>query len=100
MQGETRGAQAPVDEDMPPLIEGDDIVTIAGGPHLADSSRNALKRYINELKTHDESPHMPELRDPKSQRVESQPVTFTEEDASHVKFSHNDPLVVTIQIAN
>ena len=28
------------------------------------------------------------------------PITFTEEDARHVHFSHNDPLVVEAQIAN
>ena len=27
-------------------------------------------------------------------------MTFTEDDASHVQFPHNDPLVVTLQIAN
>ena len=73
-----------MEDDMPPPLEGDDIVTIAGGPNPAGASRNALKRYINELKTHDGSPHMPEPRAPQSQRVESHPVTFTEDDVLHV----------------
>ena len=51
--------QAPADEDMPPPIEGADIVTISGGPHPAGTSRNALKRYVNELKTSDGTPHVP-----------------------------------------
>lgn len=45
-------------------------------------------------------PHVPEPRALKSQRVKSQPITFIEEDALHVKFPHNEPLVVTVQIAN
>ena len=57
-------------------------------------------RYVSELKTNEGVPHITELRAPKSQRVESQPITFTKEDAAHVQFPHNDPLVVTIQVAN
>lgn len=98
--GQNRGAPAPVEDDIPSLIEGDDIVTIAGGPHPAGTSRNALKRYIDELKTHDRTPYVPEPRAPNSQRVESHPVTFTKDDASHVRFPNNDPFIVTLLIAN
>ena len=48
----------------------------------------------------DGSPYVPEPLAPKQQRVESQPTTFTEEDASHVQFPHNDHLVITFQLAN
>ena len=87
-------------ENMPPPIEGDDIITIAGGPHLAGTSRGSQKCYVNELKMHDGTPHVPEPRAPKHQRVESQPITFTKEDVEHVQFPHNDPLVITVQVAN
>ena len=83
-------------ENMPPPIEGKDIITIAGGPHLAGTSRGSQKCYVNELKMHDGTQHVLELRAPKHQRVESQPITFTEEDVEHVQFPHNDPLVITV----
>ena len=70
--------QVPADEDMPPPIEGADIITISGGPHPAGTSRNAQKRYVNELKKSDGSLHVPEARAPKQQKVESLPITFTE----------------------
>ena len=55
---------------------------------------------MNELKTSDGSPHIPEARALKQQKIESLPITFTEDDASHVQFPHHDPLVITIQVAN
>lgn len=42
-QAHSRVNQAPFDEDMPPPIEGDNIVTIDGGPHPAGTSRNSQK---------------------------------------------------------
>lgn len=67
---------------------------------MAETIRGSQKRYLNELKTHDGAPYFPEPRAPKSQRVESQSITFTEEDVAHVQFLHNDPLVIIFQIAN
>ena len=75
-------------------------MTIAGGPHPAGTSRNSQKWYVNELKTSDGTPYVPEPRAPKLQRVESQPITFMEKDAVHVQFPHHDPLVITVQVAN
>ena len=60
-----RGDQAPAMENMLPLIVGEDIITIAGGPHLAGTSRGSQKRYVNKLKTHDGTQHIPETRAPK-----------------------------------
>lgn len=40
-QAQPRVNQTLIDEDMPPPIEGADIVTIAGGPHLAGTSHNS-----------------------------------------------------------
>lgn len=94
------GYQAPTDHNRPFPLEGEDIIKISGGPHLARTSRGSKKRYVNEIKTHDGTPHVPEPRAPKHQRVESQPITFTEEDVEHVQFPHNDPLVITVQVAN
>ena len=85
---------------MPPPIEEADIVTLAGGPHPSGTSRNSQKRYVNELKTFDGTPYVPGPMDPKHQRVESQPITSTEEDAEHVQFAHHDPLVIIVQVAN
>ena len=84
------------EEDRPPPIDGEDVITILGGPHLAESGKNAQKRYVNELKTGDKSPYEPEPRAPKCQKIESQPITFTEDDVFHVQFPHNDPLVITL----
>ena len=41
-----------------------------------------------------------EERSPKNPKYESETLTFTEDDARHVRYPHNDPLVLTIQIAN
>lgn len=85
---------------MDPPIEGEDIITISGSPHIAGTSRGSQKRYVNELKTRDGTPHIPDPRAPKSQRIESQPITFTEDDALHVQFLHNDLMVITVHITN
>lgn len=64
-QAQPRVNQAPVDEDMHPPIEGADIVIIVGGRHPAGTSRNSQKIYVNELKTSDGTPYVPEPMAPK-----------------------------------
>ena len=85
---------------MPPPVEGVDVAIIAGGPHPAGTSRNAQKRYVSEIKTHDITLHVLEPRALKYPRIELLLVTFSEDDVLHVQFPHNDPIVVTIQVAN
>ena len=41
-----------------------------------------------------------EERPPKNPRYESESLTFTEDDARHVRYPHNDPLVIIVQIEN
>ena len=71
LQAQPQGGQVAADENMPPPILREDVVTIAGGPHFAGTSRGSQKRYVNELKNNDDSEHVPEPRAPKSQKVES-----------------------------
>ena len=43
-----QGGQAPIDENMPPPIEGEDIITIAGGPHLATTEHAISSVLVRE----------------------------------------------------
>ena len=52
------------------------------------------------MRSHNGVEFVPEQRLSKQQRLEKQPISFTEEDASHVQFPHNDPLVIIVQLAN
>ncbi|XP_060958922.1 uncharacterized protein LOC133030310 [Cannabis sativa] len=95
-----QGGQLGHNPDIPPLVEGEDVLVISGGPHFAGITNGAQKRYINELKNSDKTPFTPEQRAPKQSRMEDQTITFSNEDAHHVQSPHNDPLVITSQIAN
>ncbi|XP_062104212.1 uncharacterized protein LOC133815381 [Humulus lupulus] len=74
---------------------------ICGGPHLAGESRKALESYAQTI-FHEPGDEVLviEERTPKTPRYECKSITFTENDAMHVKFLHNDPLVIEAQIAN
>ena len=79
--------------------------TICGGPHLAGDSNKARERYARTLRHELEAASTSEVmtveeRPSKKPRYESESLTFTEEDAKHVRYPHNDPLVMTVQIAN
>uniref|UniRef100_A0A803QDQ9 Uncharacterized protein n=1 Tax=Cannabis sativa TaxID=3483 RepID=A0A803QDQ9_CANSA len=74
------------------------VVNIFGGSHLAESTRNAKKRYLKEV----EEGEMCALVQSPTQRprMMNLPITFTNEDAQNVHFPHNDSLVIDAQIAN
>ncbi|KAM6554521.1 hypothetical protein CsatB_015283 [Cannabis sativa] len=95
-----QGGQLGHNPDIPPLVEGEDVLVISGGPHFAGTTNGAQKRYINELKNSNKTPFTPEQRAPKQSRMEDQTITFSNEDTHHVQSPHNDPLVITSQIAN
>lgn len=39
-------------------------------------------------------------RPPKTPKIESEPITFTESDTMGINFPHHDPLVITVEIAH
>ncbi|XP_060974116.1 uncharacterized protein LOC115695310 [Cannabis sativa] len=95
-----QGGQLGHNPDIPPPVEGEDVLVISGGPHFVGATNGAQKRYINEIKNSDKTPFTPEQRAPKQSRMDDQTITFSNEDAHHVQSPHNDPLVITSQIAN
>ena len=77
--------------------------TICGGPHLAGESSKSREKYARTLRHEmaDASNCMNvEEKPPRRPRQEKDVISFTEEDAKNVRYPHNDPLVVIVQIAN
>ncbi|XP_060969231.1 uncharacterized protein LOC115712602 isoform X1 [Cannabis sativa] len=81
---------------QPPPIEGEDILVISGGPHLAKNSNNSHKRYINKVKNGKSVFAQEPL---KRAKLDEPLIAFFEEDTKHVQYPHVDPLVVTVQLA-
>ena len=85
---------------MAPEVQGE-VRTIFGGLGFGGDSRNGRDKYAKEAR---QSPPpcvlSLEQRPPKSFKGENDSITFTEEDARGVHLPHNDPLVLTVQLAN
>ena len=105
-QREAQGGneQASTRQRSPPLqpapVVGT-LLTICGGPHLVGDSGKARERYARTL-CHDQDIEMISVEDraPKKARTEDELITFSEDDAQHVRFPHSDSLVMDVQIAN
>ncbi|XP_030477975.1 uncharacterized protein LOC115695016 [Cannabis sativa] len=85
---------------LPPLVDGH-LHVIIEGPHIAGDSGKARERYARTLQHEKKEVVLAvEERKPKMPRVGEPTITFNEEDAVNVRFPHNDPLIVEVQIAN
>ncbi|KAM6587386.1 hypothetical protein CsatA_009991 [Cannabis sativa] len=85
---------------LPPPVDGH-LQVIIGGPHIAEDSRKARERYARTVQHEQEDVVLAiEERKPKIPRAGEPTITFKDEDSVKIRFSHNDPLVVKVQIAN
>uniref|UniRef100_A0A803Q5S2 Exoribonuclease phosphorolytic domain-containing protein n=1 Tax=Cannabis sativa TaxID=3483 RepID=A0A803Q5S2_CANSA len=79
---------------MPPPVDRH-LQVIIGVPHLAGDSSKAREKYAQDLQYEQNDAILAvEERKPKIPRVGKPIITFSEVDAIHVIFQHNDPLVV------
>uniref|UniRef100_A0A803NJF3 Uncharacterized protein n=1 Tax=Cannabis sativa TaxID=3483 RepID=A0A803NJF3_CANSA len=76
---------------VPPTLDGY-VATIFGGLYIARSTRNALKRYLNELEPDDTCNLVQSFA--QRPRMMNLLVTFIEDDVKYVYSPHNDPLVI------
>ncbi|XP_060965431.1 uncharacterized protein LOC133034373 [Cannabis sativa] len=88
---------APMKKD----IIDEHLQVIIASPHIAGDLGKAQKRYARTLQHEQKEVVLAvEERQPKIPRVGEPTITFNEEDVVKVRFPHNDPLVVEVQIAN
>jgi hypothetical protein len=74
-----------------------DINTIVGGFTKGEESSSAQRNHARSLASGEV---LSIARPPKSQRRETSPIMFTDEDLQGVAFPHDDALVVTLLISN
>ncbi|XP_062073476.1 uncharacterized protein LOC133777749 [Humulus lupulus] len=85
---------------LPPLVAGW-LYMICGELHLAGNFDKARERYAHSLRHEQEEDVLDvQERTSKQPRYECEPITFSEEDTSHIHHPHNYSLVVEVQIAN
>ncbi|XP_060961940.1 uncharacterized protein LOC133032118 [Cannabis sativa] len=85
---------------LPPPVDGH-LQVIIGGSHIARDSGKARERYARTVQHEQEEVVLAiEGRKSKIPRAWEPTITFNDEDTVKIRFSHNDPLVVEIQIAN
>ncbi|KAM6542915.1 hypothetical protein CsatB_007362 [Cannabis sativa] len=85
---------------LPPLVDGH-LQVIVGGPHIAGDLGKVRERYARTAQHKQEEVILAiEERKPKIPRAGRPTITFSDEDAVKIRFPHNDPFVVEVQIAN
>ena len=78
-----------------------EIAIIAGGPHIASTSRRAQKSYIREVDAHSSwVMFTSNVRPSKLPIIEREEIKFFDEDGKWVQFPHNDPIVIKATIGN
>jgi len=76
------------------------INTISGGPNLAGTSNNSRKNHARKVPIHDAGSQVLKVSGSMSGRPGSTQIIFTKDNAYNTVQPHDDPMVVTVQVAN
>ncbi|KAK0586344.1 hypothetical protein LWI29_005314 [Acer saccharum] len=83
------------------LMEQIQIVnTISGGPTLAGISNNSRKNHARKVPRYDTRSQVLKVSGSASNRPSSTQIIFMENDAYNTVQPHDDPMVITVQVAN